>query len=177
MNLQPDTDADRRGSNPGYKTGRDCPLPRNFTKRTVPAMRTDRSRKVERIRMVMEYIHFVMPRIADKETVNHICAEVNKWMCASQLQAQADNRTANQEITNIPLRHFVWNISERFMYKILQRGQPCQFYQNPFPREFADTDIATIKNFKVDPSKTLIPIDEPKTAVWTSIIPKIMHGK
>ena len=28
--------------------------------------------------MVMEYIHFVMPRIADKETVNHICAEVNK---------------------------------------------------------------------------------------------------
>lgn len=33
--------------------------------------------EAERIRMVMEYIHFVMPRIADKETVNHICAEVN----------------------------------------------------------------------------------------------------
>ena len=31
-----------------------------------------------------------------------------------------------------------------------------------FPREFADTDIATIKNFKVEPLKTLIPIDEPE---------------
>ncbi|KAA2311827.1 transposase, partial [Bacteroides caccae] len=30
------------------------------------------------------------------------------------------------------------------------------------PREFADTDIATIKNFKVEPLKTLIPIDEPE---------------
>ena len=34
----------------------------------------------ERIAMVMEYIHFIMPRIADKETVNHICGEVNNWM-------------------------------------------------------------------------------------------------
>ena len=33
-----------------------------------------------RIAMVMEYIHFIMPRIADKETVNHICGEVNNWM-------------------------------------------------------------------------------------------------
>ena len=34
----------------------------------------------ERIRMVMEYIHFVMPRIADQGTVNHICGEVNNWI-------------------------------------------------------------------------------------------------
>ena len=48
----------------------------------------------ERIAMVMEYIHFIMPRIADKETVNHICAEVNN--AAPQLQAQADKRAADQ---------------------------------------------------------------------------------
>lgn len=39
-----------------------------------------KQKEEERIRMVMEYIHFVMPRIADEETVNHICAEVNEWM-------------------------------------------------------------------------------------------------
>ena len=33
-----------------------------------------------RIRMVVEYIHFYMPRIADEETVNHICNEVSNWM-------------------------------------------------------------------------------------------------
>ena len=34
----------------------------------------------ERVRMVMEYIHFIMPRIADQETVTHICGEVNNCM-------------------------------------------------------------------------------------------------
>ena len=38
----------------------------------------------------------------------------------------------------------------------------CRFISTLFPREFADTDIATIKNFKVEPLKTLIPIDEPE---------------
>ena len=66
-------------------------------------------------------------------------------------------------ISNIPLRHFVWNISERFMYKKYYTGDNrARFISTLFPREFADTDIATIKNFKVEPLKTLIPIDEPE---------------
>ena len=88
--------------------------------------------EAERIRMVMEYIHFVMPRIADKETVNHICAEVNKWMCL-QLQAQADNRTADQgdyQHSAPPFR--VEHLRAFHVQEILQRGQPCQFYQDPF---------------------------------------------
>lgn len=36
--------------------------------------------KEERLRMVMEYCHYYLPRIADQETVNHICTEVDKWM-------------------------------------------------------------------------------------------------
>ena len=111
--------------------------------------------EAERIRMVMEYIHFVMPRIADKETVNHICAEVNKWMCLHSYKPKPITGRLTREITNIPLRHFVWNISERFMYKKYYNGDNRANFIN-------DTDIATIKNFKVDPSKTLIPIDEPE---------------
>ena len=126
----------------------------------------------------MEYIHFVMPRIADKETVSHICAEVNKWMCFHNYKPKPITGRLTREITNIPLRHFVWNISERFMYKKYYNGDNrVNFIKALFPREFADTDIATIKNFKVDPSKTLILLTNLKTAVWTSIIPKIMHGK
>ena len=33
-----------------------------------------------------------------------------------------------------------------------------------FPKSFADTDLSTIKNFKVEPLKTEIPIDEPENA-------------
>ena len=117
----------------------------------------------ERISMVMEYIHFIMPRIADKETVNHICGEVNNWMRLHSYKPKPIKGRLTKDISNIPLRHFVWNISERFMYKKYYNGDNrANFIKTLFPREFADTDIATIKNFKVDPSKTLIPIDEPE---------------
>ena len=117
----------------------------------------------ERVRMVMEYIHFIMPRIADEETVNHICKEVNSWMNIHTYKPKPITSRLTKEITNIPLRHFVWNISERFMYKKYYNGDNrANFIKNLFPREFADTDIATIKNFKVEPLKTLIPIDEPE---------------
>ena len=123
----------------------------------------EKQEKEERIRMVMEYIHFYMPRIADEETVNHICKEVNSWMNLHTYKPKPITRRLTKEITNIPLRHFVWNISERFMYKKYYNGDNrARFIKTLFPREFADTDIATIKNFKVEPLKTLIPIDEPE---------------
>lgn len=117
----------------------------------------------ERIRMVMEYIHFVMPRIADQGTVNHICGEVNNWIRLHSYKPKPIKGRLTKDVSNIPLLHFVWNISERFMYKKYYNGDNrANFIKTLFPREFADTDIATIKNFKVDPSKTLIPIDEPE---------------
>ena len=117
----------------------------------------------ERISMVMEYIHFIMPRIADKETVNHICGEVNNWMRLHSYKPKPIEGRLTKYISNIPLRHFVWNISERFMYKKYYTGDNrARFISTLFPHEFADTDIATIKNFKVEPLKTLIPIDEPE---------------
>ncbi|MCZ2566726.1 transposase [Bacteroides fragilis] len=123
----------------------------------------EQQEKEERIRMVMEYIHFYMPRIADEETVNHICKEVNSWMNLHTYKPKPITRRLTKEITNIPLRHFVWNISERFMYKKYYNGDNrARFIKALFPHEFADTDIATIKNFKVEPLKTLIPIDEPE---------------
>ena len=123
----------------------------------------EKQEKEERIRMVMEYIHFYMPRIADEETVNHICKEVNSWMNLHTYKPEPITRRLTKEITNIPLRHFVWNISERFMYKKYYNGDNrARFIKALFPHEFTDTDIATIKNFKVEPLKTLIPIDEPE---------------
>lgn len=123
----------------------------------------EQQEKEERIRMVMEYIHFYMPRITDEETVNHICKEVNSWMNLHTYKPEPITRRLTKEITNIPLRHFVWNISERFMYKKYYNGDNrARFIKALFPHEFADTDIATIKNFKVEPLKTLIPIDEPE---------------
>lgn len=117
----------------------------------------------KRIRMVMEYCHYYLPRIADEETVNHICAEVNEWMNLNSYTPKPITRRLIVDVNTIPLRHFVWNISERFLHKKYYNGDVrANFIKTLFPHEFADTDIATIKNFKVEPTKTLIPIDEPE---------------
>ena len=119
--------------------------------------------KEERIRMVMDYCHFYLPRIADQETVNHICTEVDKWMNLHTYTPKPIPSPLTKDINNIPLRHFVWNISERFMYKKYYNGDNrAKFIKALFPKAFADTDTSTIKNFKVEPLKTEIPIDEPE---------------
>lgn len=44
--------------------------------------------------------------------------------------------------------------------KYYNENNRTNFVRILFQREFAGTDIATIKNFRIDPSKTLIPIYE-----------------
>ena len=117
----------------------------------------------QRVRMVMEYIHYIMPRIADEETINHICTEVHNWMYNPNYKPKPIKRRLTKQISSVPLRHFVWNITARFMNPTLYNGEnKAMFIKTLFPKEFADTEIETIKNFKVDPRKSEIPIDEPE---------------
>lgn len=61
------------------------------------------------------------------------------------------------------------------MYKeYYNEDNRANFIRILFQREFDGTDITSIKNFKIDPSKTLIPIYEAEN---TSMILKIMYGK
>ena len=117
----------------------------------------------QRERMVMEYIHYIMPRIADEETINHICTEVHNWMYNPNYKPKPIKRRLTKQITSVPLRHFVWNITARFMNPKLYSGDnKAMFIKTLFPKEFADTEIETIKNFKVDPRKSEITIDDPE---------------
>ena len=119
--------------------------------------------KEQRVRMVMEYIHYIMPRIADEETINHICTEVHHWMYNPNYKPKQIKRRLTKQITSVPLRHFVWNITARFLDSRLYDGEnKANFIKALFPKEFADTEIDTIKNFKVDARKSEIPIDEPE---------------
>ena len=118
----------------------------------------------QRERMVMEYIHYIMPRIADEETINHICTEVHNWMYNPNYKPKPIKRRLTKQITSVPLRHLVWNITARFLNPKLYSGDnKAIFIKTLFPKEFADTEIDTIKNFKVDARKSEIPIDEPES--------------
>ena len=111
----------------------------------------------------MEYIHYIMPRIADEETINHICTEVHNWMYNPYYKPKPIKRRLTKQITSVPLRHLVWNITARFMNPKLYSGDnKAIFIKTLFQKEFAGTEIETIKNFKVDPRKSEIPIDEPE---------------
>ena len=117
----------------------------------------------QRERNIMEYIHYIMPRIADEETINHICTEVHNWMHNPNYKPKPIKRRLTKQITSVPLRHLVWNITARFMNPKLYSGDnKANFIKALFPKEFADTEIDTIKNFKVDARKSEIPIDEPE---------------
>ena len=117
----------------------------------------------QRVRSVMKYIHYIMPRIADEETINHICTEVHNWMYNPNYKPKPIKRRLTKQITSVPLRHFVWNITARFLNPKLYDGEnKAMFIKTLFPKEFADTEIETIKNFKVDARKSEIPIDEPE---------------
>ena len=117
----------------------------------------------QRERNIMEYIHYIMPRIADEETINHICTEVHHWMYNPNYKPKPIKRRLTKQITSVPLRHLVWNITARFMNPKLYSGDnKAMFIKTLFPKEFADTEIDTIKNFKVDARKSEIPIDEPE---------------
>ena len=96
----------------------------------------------QRVRSVMEYIHYIMPRIADEETINHICTEVHNWMYNPNYKPKPIKRRLTKQITSVPLRHFVWNITARFLNPKLYDGEnKAMFIKTLFPKEFADTEI------------------------------------
>ena len=130
------------------------------------------------VRMVMEYIHYIMPRIADEETINHICTEVHNWMYNVNYKPKAIKRRLTKQITSVPLRHLVWNITARFMNPKLYSGDnKAIFIKTLFPKEFADTEIDTIKNFKVDARKSEIPIEEPEVDNFSFHYPEDYQAK
>lgn len=48
-----------------------------------------------------------LPRIVNKETINHIYIEVNNWLRLHSYKPKPVTERLTKEITDIPLRHFV----------------------------------------------------------------------
>lgn len=121
LSLYPNHPRQRRDTYPNT-TDRAYYRPGSSRKEPCQLRKQRATGKEERIRMVMEYCHYYLPRIADQETVNHICTEVDKWMNLNTYTPKPIQRPFTKDINNIPLRHFVWNISERFLYKRYYNG-------------------------------------------------------
>lgn len=116
--------------------------------------------KEKRTRAVLDYVHRTMSRFLYEEDLNKVIEAVNEWSNDTNYTPTAINRF-KENVENIPLRHFVWNIAERLGKRDYTMAMRIAFVKALFPNPFEGLDYSTLKNLKAPCSNDVIPIDEP----------------
>ena len=116
--------------------------------------------KKKRTRAVLDYVHRTMSRFLYEEDLNKVIEAVNEWSNDTNYTPTAINRF-KENVENIPLRHFVWNIAERLGKRDYTMAMRIAFVKALFPNPFEGLDYSTLKNLKAPCSNDVIPIDEP----------------
>ena len=115
--------------------------------------------KGKRTRAVLDYVHRTMSRFLYEEDLNKVIEAVNEWSNDTNYTPTAINRF-KENVENIPLRHFVWNIAERLGKRDYTMAMRIAFVKALFPKPFEGLDYSTLKNLKAPCSNDVIPIDE-----------------
>ena len=116
--------------------------------------------KKKRTRAVLDYVHRTMSRFLYEDDLNKVIEAVTEWSNDTNYTPTAINRF-NENVENIPLRHFVWNIAERLGKRDYTMAMRIAFIKALFPKPFEGLDYSTLKNLKAPCSNDIIPIDEP----------------
>lgn len=116
--------------------------------------------KDKRTKVVLDYVHRTMSRFLYEEDLCKVIEAVKEWSNDCNHTPTAINRF-NENVENIPLRHFVWNIAERFGKRDYTMAMRIAFVKALFPKPFEGLDYSTLKNLKAPCSNDVIPIDEP----------------
>ena len=113
------------------------------------------------VNAIMDYVNYVMPPYMDEESLSSLCGEIRLWAEDCTHRPAAIRLTGR--LTTVDLRHFAWNIGERLGKENGYDGTVrAVFIKAMFPDVFKDTEIESIKNFKLNPRACRIPIDEPE---------------
>ena len=116
--------------------------------------------KDKRTRAVLDYVHRTMSRFLYEEDLYKVIEAVKEWSNDTKYTPTAINRF-KENVENIPLRHFVWNIAERLGKRDYTMAMRIAFIKTLFPKPFEGLDYSTLKNLKAPCSNDVIPIDEP----------------
>ena len=116
--------------------------------------------KDKRTRTVLDYVHRTMSRFLYEEDLYKVIEAVKEWNNDTNYTPTAINRFKDN-VENIPLRHFVWNIAERLGKRDYTMAMRIAFIKTLFPKPFEGLDYSTLKNLKAPCSNDIIPIDEP----------------
>ena len=118
------------------------------------------------IAAIMDYArHTMSPFVYNNEELEKLCDEIQNW--TEDYLYKPVPIKLKQKLTTTDLRHFVWNIGERLGSKNNYSGQVrADFIKSMFPDIFMDINLDSIRNFKFQPNKGNIVIDEPDKDDW-----------
>ena len=132
----------------------------DYTKRVEAQEKEAQEEKDKRTRAVLDYVHRTMSRFLYEDDLNKVIEAVKEWSNDTNYTPTAINRF-KENVENIPLRHFVWNIAERLGKRDYTMAMRIAFVKALFPKPFEGLDYSTLKNLKAPCSNDVIPIDEP----------------
>lgn len=121
--------------------------------------------KDRRTKAVLDYTHRTMSRFLYEEDLSSVIDAVKEWSNDCNHTPTPINRF-KENVENIPLRHFVWNIAERLGKREYTMAIRIAFIKSLFPKPFEGLDYSTLKNLKAPCSNDVIPIDEPNNGKY-----------
>ena len=132
-----------------------------YTQRCKAYEQEQEQRRKDTIAAILDYARYTMsPYVYDNEELENLCEEVRHW--SEEYTYSPIPIRLKQRLTTLDLRHFVWNIGERLGTKNGYNGYArADFIKAMFPDVMKDIEQDSIRNFKFQPSKGSIVIDEP----------------
>ena len=120
-----------------------------------------KQRRKDTVAAILDYARYTMsPYVYDNEELENLCEEVRHW--SEEYTYSPIPVRLKQRLTTLDLRHFVWNIGERLGTKNGYNGYArADFIKAMFPDVMKDIEQDSIRNFKFQPNKGSIVIDEP----------------
>ena len=133
----------------------------SYTKRCKAYEQEQEQRRKDTVAAILDYARYTMsPYVYDNEELENLCEEVRHW--SEEYTYSPIPIRLKQRLTTLDLRHFVWNIGERLGTKNGYNGYArADFIKAMFPDVMKDIEQDSIRNFKFQPNKGSIVIDEP----------------
>ncbi len=112
------------------------------------------------LQTLMDYTRCMMSPFLSQDDVTLLCEQILEW---------ADNPEYNpvgiqsvKKLTTYDLRHYVWNISERFDSREYNCTLRAEFAKKLFPHTMRNIEIASLKNMRERHDVGIIKIDQPE---------------
>lgn len=110
----------------------------------------------KKLAAVSEYVHVVMSPYIKETEVTQLITNITMWMESDEPILTAI--TTDGRLTTLDLRHFAWNIGERFKWKGVKRAS---FIKIVFPVEMRELEVETIRRNLRQNGTCLIELDIP----------------